>query len=268
MDQNPTMKLAAAVATLVGIWIAVYWMWEPARAKEPSISFAAEPEDRGPGKPQKRTEAATAQPGGGNRAAPRVPEGAATPKPGGERPAPVSGAAVPGEPGTGTTGKTGGGEGGKPPVVVNPPKFEDYRVLPGETFETIAKKRYGSSAMQSAIARANPFVDPRRLKPGRVIRLPVDPGNIQGTVERSSPAVRGDYKTYKVEEGDTLSGISKKYYGTTALARRIYEANTDRLKNEHDLKLGLELLIPPPPDQKKETPSEGSSPKPGGDTGR
>ena len=49
---------------------------------------------------------------------------------------------------------------------------------------------------------------------------------------------------HTVQSGDTLSTISKKYYGTPSRYMDIYEANRDRLKTANALKIGQELRIP------------------------
>jgi nucleoid-associated protein YgaU len=49
---------------------------------------------------------------------------------------------------------------------------------------------------------------------------------------------------YIVREGDTLSSISKKYYGNTSSARKIFEANRDVLQNPDHLRAGTKLTIP------------------------
>lgn len=285
MDQNPAMKLAAAVATLVGIWIAVYWLWEPARTTAPPISIAREPE-RDPAKDRRPEEGGTRRTGDlqidgrsretgltgpsasgsreegsrGRNAGPEAGEGRPVHGPSGdEANAPEArGEDRGGDPKIPPHGKPESTAQGKPEAKppsgpqVKPPQFEQYKVQQGETFETIAKKRFGSTAMASAIARANPFIDPRRLRAGRMILIPLDPANIQGKAEPAKDATREGWKVHKIVERDTLSAISMKYYGTTVLARKIYEANTDRLKSEHDLKIGLELLIPPAPPADKQ----------------
>jgi nucleoid-associated protein YgaU len=47
-----------------------------------------------------------------------------------------------------------------------------------------------------------------------------------------------------VAYGETLSGISLRYYGTTQRWRDIYAANRDVLRDEHTLALGQSLRIP------------------------
>ena len=51
--------------------------------------------------------------------------------------------------------------------------------------------------------------------------------------------------TYRVQTGDTLMKISKKFYGDTNLYKLIFEANKDKVKSPTDLKLGQEIIIPP-----------------------
>jgi nucleoid-associated protein YgaU len=50
--------------------------------------------------------------------------------------------------------------------------------------------------------------------------------------------------TYVVKKGDTLSKISKKFYGTPNRWQMIYEANRDRIPNMNNLRVGTTLVIP------------------------
>jgi len=51
-------------------------------------------------------------------------------------------------------------------------------------------------------------------------------------------------KFYIVRKGDTLSKISKRYYGSPNRWYKIYEANRDVLDNPDMLRLGMKLRIP------------------------
>jgi len=51
-------------------------------------------------------------------------------------------------------------------------------------------------------------------------------------------------RTYVVQPKDTLMAISQKIYGTRSRWRDIYAANSDRMKHESDLKIGMELRLP------------------------
>lgn len=47
-----------------------------------------------------------------------------------------------------------------------------------------------------------------------------------------------------VRAGDTLSKLAQEYYGNRARWRDIYQANRNTMRNESDLKIGAELVIP------------------------
>ena len=50
--------------------------------------------------------------------------------------------------------------------------------------------------------------------------------------------------TYKVKSGDTLSGISRRYYGTPDRWQEILNANRDVLKDDRSLVIGRTIRIP------------------------
>ncbi len=62
--------------------------------------------------------------------------------------------------------------------------------------------------------------------------------------ETEKEPVKKEPQKYTVASGDTLSGISKRFYGTTSDWQKILEANRDKLKNPAGLKPGMELTIP------------------------
>ena len=105
-----------------------------------------------------------------------------------------------------------------------------------------------------AIARANPLLDPRKLREGMTIRVPVDPGNIQGVSVaedgENGAAVPSEAPTieYTVKRGDTLSSIAKAFYGSVRHVDFLFESNRGRLDSKDDLRLGQTLLIPPLPE--------------------
>ena len=51
-------------------------------------------------------------------------------------------------------------------------------------------------------------------------------------------------RTYTVQSGDTLSAISKRFYGTPNRWIDIYQANRDRMSSESALRVGQEIRIP------------------------
>jgi nucleoid-associated protein YgaU len=50
--------------------------------------------------------------------------------------------------------------------------------------------------------------------------------------------------TYKVQPGDSLSKISKQFYGDASKYMKIFEANKDKLDDPDKIRAGMELLIP------------------------
>jgi nucleoid-associated protein YgaU len=208
-------RSSIAFAVLVIVWIVVYWWWEP---KPRSIAF-----DQGSKlvslPPESRTEPAP----------PREP--VRTPPP---EPAPKAE-----EPQPRSTPPTVGG--------VEAPAFRAYTLRRGDTFEIIARRELGSSSHAAAISRANPLLDPTRLREGQTIRIPLDPSNIQGREVSGVPAdqVVPGMSEYLVKSGDTLGEISRAVYGSPVHWGVILDANRSILKNEKSIRAGQRLVIPP-----------------------
>lgn len=57
-------------------------------------------------------------------------------------------------------------------------------------------------------------------------------------------AAAGAIETYTVQSGDTLSEISKKYYGDSNEYMRIYYANRGTLSDPDQIQVGQKLVIP------------------------
>ena len=51
-------------------------------------------------------------------------------------------------------------------------------------------------------------------------------------------------RTYTVQPGDSLSKISKHFYGDANMYMKIFDANKDKLSDPDKVKVGTELLIP------------------------
>lgn len=148
-----------------------------------------------------------------------------------------------------------------PPTPAPPPPtpaVREHTVAKGETFVALAKK-YGVG--WKAIAEANPGVDPTRLKPGMTIKIPEPkPKAATPTAEAQPPAGEG-YTTYKVQSGDTLTRIARKFGTTPKALRSINNLKTDRIKVGEILKVPTKPAAPAP--APASGPTEAKSPGPG-----
>ncbi len=70
--------------------------------------------------------------------------------------------------------------------------------------------------------------------------------NVQQSQAQAATATGGTSTpvTYSVKSGDTLSKISKEYYGTSNEYMRIFYANRDKLRDPDHIQVGQELVIP------------------------
>ena len=173
--------------------------------------------------------------------------------------APSSGTTSPAAPPAGNPSATLHGTAAPPPeaprptpplttVDPAPPAARYHTVAKGETLSAIAKTYYGTTTKWRMIRDANrdKIPDPNRLKVGVKIVIPnvaaapptrLVPVNI-GTTGTAT------VRKHKVAAGETLSSISKKYYGSEGKWRRIYDANRSALPSPNRLRQGMELVIP------------------------
>ena len=145
------------------------------------------------------------------------------------------------------------------PVVI-PPTFFSYTWRRGDDLGSLADRFYGDKDLAMVIAKANPRRDVRRIRPGTVLRIPEDPYNIQGldvdpetgeTIAQAPDIIdKGLVTEYVVERNDTLTGIAYALYGRASLWTVIRDANLHQLKRKDgsDIRPGMRLIIPPPPD--------------------
>ncbi len=123
-----------------------------------------------------------------------------------------------------------------------------YTIKSGDTLSTIAGDFYKDTRKWSVIAKANPGIDPSKLKVGQVINVPTD-GAVarQATTvpERASASSRPSGNTHTVATGETLSAIAERYLGSKGAWKRLYEANKDAIGSDPaKLKVGTKLVIP------------------------
>ncbi len=75
-----------------------------------------------------------------------------------------------------------------------------------------------------------------------ICELSVDP-SLPQPAPAPAPAA-AEPKTYTVQPGDTLSGISKQFYGHAGEYMKIFNANKDKLTNPDVIRDGQVLVIP------------------------
>lgn len=121
-----------------------------------------------------------------------------------------------------------------------------YTVKQGDTFQSIAKELFGSTRHSAELLKANEDVDPRRLQVGQELNVPDLNGGVvrPGAAREVEEPVATGKATYKVKKGDTLFGISRAVFGTSARWRDIMAANSQILSDANDLKPGTLLTLP------------------------
>lgn len=129
-----------------------------------------------------------------------------------------------------------------------------YTIKSGQTLSSVAAEVYGNQRFYVAILRANPNINPNRLRAGTKITLPdISDVKPDGKTETAVPAavkesatVTGN--TYKVQAGDNLYRISKKLFGSPKQAEAIYELNKQTIgPDKTRLRLGMVLKLPAAP---------------------
>ncbi|MGO9115315.1 MAG: LysM peptidoglycan-binding domain-containing protein [Thermoguttaceae bacterium] len=137
-------------------------------------------------------------------------------------------------------------------------------VQPNDSYWTISERVYGSGAYFRALAEQNrgKAARPDRLPPGLMISTPpiaqlekdypdlCPRPNRRETVRiRTGAAIMaataGGGRTYVVQEGDTLSSISRNELGKVSRWAEIYQLNREALGKDYDyLTPGMRLVLP------------------------
>src|SRR6516162_6942593 len=73
---------------------------------------------------------------------------------------------------------------------------------------------------------------------------PERPQQAQQPEQREQERGTAKVRTYTVKPGDTLSKISKEFYGSANDYMKIFNANRDQLSDPNKVKVGQELKIP------------------------
>ena len=118
-----------------------------------------------------------------------------------------------------------------------------YIIRNGDTLAGISQRIYGNERMIRALERANPGLDPRRMRIGQKIHLPRR-GALVSSSRHYSASRRGG-RTYVVRSGEDLFGIARKFYHNSALWKKIYDANRRIIgPSPRYLRAGERIFIP------------------------
>ena len=153
---------------------------------------------------------------------------------------------------------TGGSPSEATPPVVSEPQFRDVVVQDDDTLERIARREMGAGSLWPEILKANPGLDPRKLRPKQTIRVPVassspsggpakDPllARVPGPGSQPAPvAPLPGGRIYVVQRGDTLSDIAREQMGAASKVADLIAANQDVLQGTQTIRPGMKLRIP------------------------
>lgn len=151
----------------------------------------------------------------------------------------------------------------KPEEVAAKEEPKVHVVQPGETIAKIARIYFPKAVTKGtdAILKANPDVDPSRMKVGAKLTIPVLEGTPMAAVAATTTSSSGAAAvrpqsgttstsiapggTYTTKKGDTLASISRRAYGKTERWQDIWLANYDALGDDVDKPAaGIRLKIP------------------------
>jgi len=133
----------------------------------------------------------------------------------------------------------------EPPVL---PEQVVHVVQPNENLWSISRKYFGDATHRNAIFEANRDIldDPAHLEVGQRLVIPgvfttAAPAPIETVAQPpDAPAER----THTVQRGETLSSISRTYFGDDDHHKAIFQANRDRLRDADTVPVGTVLRIP------------------------
>lgn len=121
-------------------------------------------------------------------------------------------------------------------------QFQNLHVEDNKLFiKAIAPSEDAKSKFWDQIKLVNPNTDDITAD------ISVDESRAMGAAAGGGQGAGG--QSYTVKSGDTLSKISKQFYGDANEYMRIFYANRDKLKDPDRIQVGQEFVIPPDDDK-------------------
>src|SRR5690606_15339629 len=118
-----------------------------------------------------------------------------------------------------------------------------FRSQERERAATIAQLRNENSALAARLNQAQGTLD--QIAAAARLGTPAAAIASGGTPPtRPAPAPTAEVRYHTVVEGDSLSRISLRYYGTPNRWQEIFQANRDVLQGNNVLRIGMQLRIP------------------------
>lgn len=103
-----------------------------------------------------------------------------------------------------------------------------------------AEKRVGQ--LENVLGQARRIPEPQTARVATTTSQPAR--NPSPAASSPTPDPENVPRSYTVQSGDTLTTISRRFYGTPSRWMDIYQANRDRLSSENALRVGQEIQIP------------------------
>jgi len=134
------------------------------------------------------------------------------------------------------------------------PASQTHVVQRGDTLEAVSLKYYGTRNKWRDILNANKGIDPKRLRIGTKLTIPVvtaAPASPVAAAASAPPALsaaveapQSGQRSYTVQKGDSLFLIAKKCYGDGSRWKDIQAANPEMARDARALRPGMVLVIP------------------------
>jgi len=120
----------------------------------------------------------------------------------------------------------------------------------GETLSSISKRYYGVETLWSLIAKANPSINPDRVRAGQSLTIPPLASAPSSASSKSNENDRAfdSARQYAVQPGESLYKISVKLWGDARHVDALYELNKSKIGSDPArVKAGMILNLPQAP---------------------